>query len=165
MSKKKKLYFSFHSQLSFSLCIFSNPLYFSLLFCLLSLTQFFKTAPVLSLTCRDFSFFRGLHIFTPGTSLLQPIFTGQMASLFISSSFPSFLTFTLFTSSHNKCEPIYLDFANQFLFFSSPLAEWPLPFVSFFSFFLPSNVSHKFNIMSSFMWLDFCTSLHKCCCT
>ena len=26
---------------------------------------------------------------------------------------------------------------NQFLFFSSPLAEWPLPFASFFSFFLP----------------------------
>ena len=25
---------------------------------------------------------------------------------------------------------------NQFLFFSSPLAEWPLPFASFFSFFL-----------------------------
>ena len=24
------------------------------------------------------------------------------------------------------------------------------------------NVSHKFNITSSFMWLNFCTSLHKC---
>ena len=27
---------------------------------------------------------------------------------------------------------------NQFLFFGSPLAEWPLPLASFFSFFLPT---------------------------
>ena len=67
--------------------------------------QFFKTAPVLNLICWDFSFLRGLHIFTP-------IFTGRMASLFFSPSFPSFLPFTLFTSSHNKCKPTYLDFAS-----------------------------------------------------
>ena len=44
------------------------------------------------------------------------------------------------------------------------MAEWPLYFfiLFFFSFF---NVSHKFNITSSFMWLDSCTSLHKCCWT
>ena len=42
------------------------------------------------------------------TSLLQPIFTGRMASLFISSSFPSFLPFTLFISSHTKCKPLTL---------------------------------------------------------
>ena len=40
------------------------------------------------------------------------------------------------------------------------------PFISsFFPSFLPFNVSHKFNITSSFMWLDFCTSLRKCCWT
>ena len=43
-----------------------------------------------------------------GSSLLQPIFTGRMASLFISSSFPSFLPFTLFISSHKKCKPLTL---------------------------------------------------------
>ena len=42
-----------------------------------------------------------------GTSLL--FFTSsnvRMASPFISSSFPSFLPFTLFTSSHNICKPV-----------------------------------------------------------
>ena len=29
-------------------------------------------------------------------------------------------------------------------------------------FFSPFNMSHKFNVTSSFMWLDFCTALHKC---
>ena len=56
---KEKLSFSFHSVLSFLPCIFSYPLYFSLPFCLLSFTQFFKTTPVLSLTCWGFSFLWG----------------------------------------------------------------------------------------------------------
>ena len=51
---KKNLSFSFHLLLSSSLYIFSFPLYFSLLFCLLSLTQFFKTTPVLTL--QDFTY-------------------------------------------------------------------------------------------------------------
>ena len=62
---------------------------------------------------------------------------GRMASTFISSSFPSFLPFTLFTSSHNKYKPTYLDFAST-NFFSSAL---PLPndlAFHFFLFFLPS---------------------------
>ena len=53
----------------------------------------------------------GTSLFS-GTSHLHPIFTGRMASLFISSYFPSFLPFTLFTSSHNKCKSTYLDFAS-----------------------------------------------------
>ena len=80
---KKKLSFSFYSPLFFSRYIFSYSLHFSLLYYLLSLTQLFKTTPVL----------------TPfGTSLLFfTLFTGRMASLYISSSFPYFLSFTLFT--------------------------------------------------------------------
>ena len=90
-----------------SLTIFSYSLYFSLFFCLLSLTQFFKTAPVLTLW--DFS------------SLLFPSYTKWLNGL-------TLYFFALF----------------------------------FFSSF---NVSHKLNITSSFMWLDFCTSLHNCCWT
>ena len=82
--KKKKLTFSFHSLLSSSLYIFSYSLYFSLLYCLLSLTQLFKTAPSPHYTL-------GLHFFFP-------LFKWRNASPFISSSFPSFLPFTLFTS-------------------------------------------------------------------
>ena len=87
-----------------------------------------------------------------------------MSSPFISSSFPSFLPFTQFTSSHNKCKPTYLDFAST-NFFSSALPLPNDPCFCFSLFFLPSNVSYKFNITYSFMWLDFCTSLHKCCWT
>ena len=67
---------------------------------------------------------------------------GRMASPFISSSFPSFPPSTLFTSSHNKMQAnlSWLCF-NQFLFFSSPLAKWPMLFASFFSFFL-QRVQH-----------------------
>ena len=101
---KEKLHFSFHSLLSFSFCNFSYPLYFSLLFRLPSLKQFFKIATILILTCWDFYFHWGPF----RSSLLQPIFTGRMASPFISSSFPSFLPFTLFKSSHNKCKPLTL---------------------------------------------------------
>ena len=58
----------------------------------------------------------------------------------------------------------YFDFASTKISFFSPLGR--MAFAScFFLFFLPSNVSHKFNITYSFMWLDFCTSLHKYCCT
>ena len=32
-------------------------------------------------------------------------------------------------------------------------------------FFSSFNVSHKLNITSLFMWLDFCTFLHNCCWT
>ena len=88
----------------------------------------------------------GTSLFS-GTSHLHPIFTGRMASLFISSYFPSFLPFTLFTSSHNKCKPTYLDFAS---FLQLSLSRMTLA-SCFFLFSLPSNVSHEFNITYSFM--------------
>ena len=87
-----------------------------------------------------------------------------MASLFNSSSFPSFLPFTLFTSSHNKCKPLTLTLLQPISFLQLSLSRMTLAFC-FFLFFLPSNVSHKFKITSLFMWLNFCTSLHKCCWT
>lgn len=62
-----------------------------------------------------------------------------MASTFISSSFPSFLPFTLFTSRHIKCKPTYLDFAST-NFFSSALPYPNDHAFYFFLFFLPSNV-------------------------
>ena len=92
--KKKKLSFSFHSLLSSSRCIFSYFLYFSLLFCLLSLTQLFNTAP-------------SPHTF--GTSLL--FFTSlQMAECltFYFFIFSRFLPSTLFTLNHNKCKSLTL---------------------------------------------------------
>ena len=79
-----------------------------------------------------------------------------MASLFISSSFPSFLPFTLFTSSHNKCKPLTLTLLQpkslslaligrmallvSFLFFLSALPYPNDHAFYFFLFFLPSNV-------------------------
>ena len=109
MSKKNYLFLFTHCSLSHhvSLTIFSYSLYFSLLFCLLT-HSYSSSRLYLVLTFYGTSFF----------SLF--LLTGQMASPFIFSSFPSFL---------------------------------------------PFNVSHKFNITSLFMWLDFCTSLHKWCWT
>ena len=68
---------------------------FLLLSCLLSLTQLLNTAP-------------SLHTFGTSLLFLHLCPNGRMASLFNSSSFPSFLPFTLFTSSHNKCKPLTL---------------------------------------------------------
>ena len=45
---------------------------------------------------------------------------------------------------------------NQFLFFNSPLAEWPLPFASFFSFFLPTC----FTSLTSHIYLHGLTFVH-----
>ena len=77
---------------------------------------------------------------TLGTSLLFFLCpNGRMAStlLFLSP----FLLFSLSHSSHqvtlNTSHLSWLCF-NQFLFFSSSLAESPLPFASLFSFFLPT---------------------------
>ena len=61
----------------------------------------------------------GASLFS-GASHLHPSSKWPNASPFISSSFPSFLPFTLFISSHNKCKPTYLDFAST-NFFSSAL--------------------------------------------
>ena len=93
-----------------------------------------------SFTCSHLRRSSRLHLIltTLWDSLLFPLCTnGRMVSPFNSSSFPSFLRFTLFTSSHNKYKPTYLDFASTH-FFSSTL---PLPndlAFYFFLFFLPS---------------------------
>ena len=119
--------------------------------------QFFKTAPVLNLICWDFSFLWGLHIFTP-------IFTGRMASLFF---LHLFLLFFLSHSSHQvtiNASQLILTLLQSISFLQLSLNRMTLA-SCFFLFFLPSNVSHKFNITYSFMWLNFYTSLHKCCWT
>ena len=152
---KEKLTFSFHSLLSFSLCIFSYPLYFSLLFCLLSLTQFLKTAPVLSLTCWDFSFLWGFTSSPPPSNGRIPLLLFLHLFLLFSISHSSYQV-TINTSQ------LILTLLQLISFLQLSLSRMTLAFC-FFLFFLPSNVSHKFNITYSFMWLDFCTSLHKCC--
>ena len=62
----------------------------------------------------------------------SPCPNGRMASPFISSSFPSFLPFTLFTSSHNKCRTTYLDFTSTNFFSSALIGR--MAFACFFSF-------------------------------
>ena len=109
---KKKLSFSFHSLLSSSLYISHNFLFSSLFFSSLLLAL---THAVLQ-HCTNPHTLR-LHFFSSHLQMTEwPL-------LFISSSFPSFLPFTLFITSHNKCKPTYLDFAST-SFFSSAL---PLP--------------------------------------
>ena len=103
LSKKKKkltlLFFSltvpFLSH-CISIIIFSYSLYFSLLFCLLTHSRSSaRLHLVLSLTCWNF------FLFFPSS---RP----NGLSLLFLSRFPSFIPFTLFTSSHNKCKPLTL---------------------------------------------------------
>ena len=110
--------------LSFSLCIFSYPFYFSLLF-LLALTHAALSPHTL-----------GLHSFS-----IFFKWPNGLSLLFLSP----FLLFTLFTSSHNKCK-LRLCF-NQFLFFNTPLAKWPcqLLLLSFLSSFSVSNTPKPTN--------------------
>ena len=84
-------------------------------------------------------FLLGLHIFTPlGLHFFSP---SSLAEWPLYLFIHLFLLFSISHSSHlvtiNARHLPWLCF-NQFLFFSSPLAEWPLPFASFFSFFLPT---------------------------
>ena len=112
--------------------------YCSLLHCVFSLTL---SIFLFSFACSHSRSSSRLHLVLTTlwnfTSFFLFCPNGRMASTFISSSFPSFLPFTLFTSSHNKYKPTYLDFAST-NFFSSAL---PLPndlAFHFFLFFLPS---------------------------
>ena len=95
---KKKLSFSFYSLHTFSLYISHNFLLLSTflsLFYLLSLTQLFKTAmSSISLTWTS-----PLVFYTQWPNGLP----------LISSSFPSFLPPTCFTSNHNKWKHTSLD--------------------------------------------------------
>ena len=104
----------------------------------------------------------GLHILTPsGVHLFNP---SSLAEWPLYLFLHLFLLFSLSLSSYqvtiNASHLLWLCF-NQNLFLLVSLAEWPCLFL----LFLPSHVSHKFNITYSFMWLGFCTSLHKCCWT
>ena len=78
--------------------------------------------------------------------------------------------FLLFSLSHSSYQVIknasqlILTLLQPISFLLMSLSQMTLAFC-FFLFFLLSNVSHKFSITYSFMWLDFCTSLHKCCWT
>ena len=109
-------------------------LFLTLYFLLLSLLF---ASLLLSLThaafqdCTYSSHFLGLHFF----SSLCP--NGRMASLFNSSSFPSFLPFTLFRSGHHKCKPLTLTLLQPKYPFLHLLRPNDLGFY-FFLFFLPS---------------------------
>ena len=73
---------------------FSLALYIFLLFCLHSLTQFFKTT-----------------MSSHSRTLSAP--NGRMTFLFISSCLSSFLPSTRLSSIHNKCKPTCLDFVRN----------------------------------------------------
>ena len=128
MSKKKSIFLFTHCSLSHyvSLTIFSYPLYFSPLFYLLSLTQFFKIAlSSLSLA---------------GTSPLFSTPNAQMAfPFYFFHLFFSFFPSTLFTSNHNKCKQLNFDFASTKISFSS--SHWPNGLCLFLFFFL-QRVQH-----------------------
>ena len=136
---KEKLSFSFHSLLFFSLCIFSYPLYFSLLFCLLSLTQFFKIAPILNLTCWDFPFLWGFTSSPPQefTSSTHLHWSNGLSIYFFIFSF-----FSPFHSLHiksQKMQATYFDFTStKISFFWS---HWPNGLACFFSFFLHKRLT------------------------
>ena len=100
----------------------------------------------------------GLHYFS------SPL---QMAEWPLLLFLHLFLLFSLSHSSHQviiNASQLILTLLQTISFLQLSLSRITLAFC-FFLFFLTSNVSHKFNITYSFMWLDFCTSLHKCCWT
>ena len=152
---KEKLSFSFHSLLSFSPCIFSLSLFFSSLLLALSHAVLQDCAsPQSHLLGLLFSL--GLHIFTPSSLAEWPLYF-----------FHLFLLFFLSHSSHQvtiNASQLILTLLQPISFLQLSLNRMTLA-SCFFLFFLPSNVSHKFNITYSFMWLDFCTSLRKYCWT
>ena len=95
--------------------------------------------------------------------------------LFIYYSFSHYISLTILSLSlslslslaccHSRTSSrlhLILTFSGTSLL-SSPNGQMALLYIS--SSFSSFNVSHKFTITSSFMWLDFCTSLHKCCWT
>ena len=160
MSKKNS--FSFHSLFSFSLCIYHNFLLLSLFFSFsfaCSLTQFCQIA--LSSQSHLLGFLSsfpgashlhplGLHFFSPSSLAEWPLYLFHHL----------FLLFSLSHSSYQvtiNASQLILTLLQPISFLLLSLSRMTLAFC-FFLFFLPSNVSHKFNIIYSFMWLDFCTS-------
>ena len=92
----------------------------------------------------------GLHIFTPPPNGRMPLLLFLHLFLLFSISHSSYQV-TINTSQ------LILTLLQPISFLQLSLSRMTLAFC-FFLFFLPSNVSHKFNITYSFMWLDFCTS-------
>ena len=154
---KEKLSFSFHSLLS-SHRVFS-----------LSLSIFFFSFAC-SQTCSS-SRLRQSSISFAGTSLFSGashrhphLHWPNGLSIFF---FIFFFLFFLSHSSHQvtiNASQLILTLLQPISFLQLSLNRMTLA-SCFFLFFLPSNVSHKFNITYSFMWLDFCTSLRKYCWT
>ena len=99
----------------------------------------------------------GLHFFSPSSLAEWPLY------LFLH-------LFILFSLSHSSYQ-VTINASQLILTLLQPISflqlslSWMTHAFCFFLFFLPSNVSHTFNITYSFMWLDFCTSLQKCCWT
>ena len=144
--KNKKLPFSFHSLLSFSLYISHYFLLPSLFFSFLLLAF---THAVLQDCTNPHTL--GLHFFS---SHLQMVEWPHHFFLHL------FLLFSLSNSSYQvtiNASQLILTLLQPISFLLLSLSRMTLAFC-FFLFFLPSNVSHKFNITYSFMWLDFCTS-------
>ena len=120
---KKLIFFFTHCSLLH--CVFSLTLSIFLFSFACSHSRSSSRLHLVLTTLCDFSSF--LH-FSPN---------GRMASLFNSSSFPSFLPFTLFTSSYNKCKPLTLTLLQPKSPFLQLLRPNDLAFY-FFLFFLPS---------------------------
>ena len=110
---KKNSHFLF-THCSFSHCVFSLTLSIFLFSFAWSHSRNSSRVHQSSVSLIETSLFSGAsHPYPLETSLLQTIFTGRTATLFISSSFPSFLPFTLFISSRNICKPLTLTLLQQ----------------------------------------------------
>ena len=143
----------------------------------LSLTALFLTMYFLLLSLFFFSFFSLLLALThtvlqdcTGTHTLGLYFFSSPLQMAECLSF-YFIIFSFFFSLSHSSHLVTINTSQLILtllqlisFLQLSLSRMTLAFC-FFLFFLPSNVSHKFNITYSFMWLDCCTSLHKCCWT
>ena len=131
--KKKSLFLFTHCSLSH--CVFSLTLSIFLFSFACPHSRNSSKLPQSSISLAGTSLFSGAsHPHPLWTSLLQPIFTCRMASLLISSSFPSFLLFTLFISSHNKCKPLTLTLLQPNSLSSALIGQMAL-LVSFLSSF------------------------------
>ena len=139
---KQKLSFSFNSLLFFSLCIFSHPLYFSLLFCLLSLMQLFKTIPSPHTL--------GLHFFFPST---------QMAEWPLPLFLHLFLLFSVSHSSHQvtiNASQLILTLLQPISFLQLSHTRMTLAFC-FFLFFLLSACPTRLSQPTPITHANFCT--------